>query len=193
MNGLKVKLSLFIILLFAIKLSAQSEAQYISLINQKFNGLIEKTIYGGRIDILNNEYAIEVERASKWKSAIGQSLWYGLQTNKIPGIVLIIESNYDRKYGIMLQSALDYAGLRNKIKVWFYPEDFNTANYSTINTQSFYNNDIISTYSDKTTEKKYWLSRNSKVRHNSTCRWYHKSKGRECTKDEGRACSICGG
>lgn len=39
----------------------------------------------------------------------------------------------------------------------------------------------------------YWLSSNSKVRHNSRCRWYMRSKGRACSANEGRGCKQCGG
>ena len=39
----------------------------------------------------------------------------------------------------------------------------------------------------------YWLSTNSNKRHNQSCQWYEKSKGRACTANEGVACKICGG
>lgn len=39
----------------------------------------------------------------------------------------------------------------------------------------------------------YWLTTSSKKRHNSGCKYYMKSKGRPCEKDEGTACKICGG
>ncbi len=43
-------------------------------------------------------------------------------------------------------------------------------------------------------EKVSWLNTNSNVRHNRNCRWYRNTKhGRPCTKNEGRACGICGG
>jgi len=38
----------------------------------------------------------------------------------------------------------------------------------------------------------YWISKTNK-RHNSTCRYYQKSKGRLGSKNEGRACKVCGG
>lgn len=42
--------------------------------------------------------------------------------------------------------------------------------------------------------EKYWLNVSSNVRHNSGCEHYQKSRnGRACTKDEGKACGICGG
>ena len=39
----------------------------------------------------------------------------------------------------------------------------------------------------------YWITINSGIRHNPTCRWYKNSKGRPCTIKEGRACKVCGG
>ena len=39
----------------------------------------------------------------------------------------------------------------------------------------------------------YWLSINSKVRHNKRCRNYRKVKGRPCGPNEGRPCKMCGG
>ena len=39
----------------------------------------------------------------------------------------------------------------------------------------------------------YWLSTASGVRHNRTCRYYMKTKGRPCLQTEGTACTKCGG
>jgi len=38
-----------------------------------------------------------------------------------------------------------------------------------------------------------WLTESSGVRHNSTCRYYRKSRGRPCGENEGRPCKRCGG
>lgn len=102
------------------------EADYIQLINQHFRGEREVGVNSGRVDIVTDSFAIEVEFAPKWKNAIGQSLWYGLQTNKRPGIVLVKKVGKElehNKYVIMLHSALDYGGLHD-IKVWVWPDDF---------------------------------------------------------------------
>lgn len=45
-----------------------------------------------RIDCLTDDYAIEFDFAEKWAEAIGQSLYYSLQTNRRPGVVLILEN-----------------------------------------------------------------------------------------------------
>lgn len=40
----------------------------------------------------------------------------------------------------------------------------------------------------------HWLNLNTKVRHNSDCRWYQRTeRGRMCQYDEGRPCGKCGG
>ena len=41
-----------------------------------------------------------------WAEAIGQSSYYSLQTDKKPGIVLIMESMQDRKYWLRLNSTI---------------------------------------------------------------------------------------
>jgi hypothetical protein len=51
-----------------------------------------------RCDCLTTTHAIEFDFANKWYSAIGQSLHYALLTNKRAGIVLILESENDKKY-----------------------------------------------------------------------------------------------
>ena len=56
--------------------------------------------------------------------SIGQSIWYGLQTNKKPGIILLMRSKEDYKYFIQLNSALTYANLNDQITVYLYPNDF---------------------------------------------------------------------
>jgi endonuclease G len=46
--------------------------------------------------------------------------------------------------------------------------------------------------SKATTGGKYWISSTNK-RHNSSCRYYQKSKGQSGGESEGVACKICGG
>ncbi len=84
-----------------------SEAYYIDKIAKRLGGETEVRISGGRIDIETDEFAIEVERAEKWKESIGQSLWYALNKNKKPKIILLLRSDeQDYKYVTMLGSTL---------------------------------------------------------------------------------------
>ena len=46
--------------------------------------------------------------------------------------------------------------------------------------------------SEADTGGEYWISSTNK-RHNSSCRYYQKSKGRSGAKSEGQVCKVCGG
>lgn len=61
-----------------------------------------------RCDCLTDTHAVEFDFARKWPEAIGQSLYYSLQTGKRAGIVLILESIEDRKYWIRLNSTIQH-------------------------------------------------------------------------------------
>lgn len=100
------------------------EKEYADFIQGLIGGQREYSVESGRIDLLTDEYAFEIEWANKWKDAVGQSIWYGLQTNKKPGIILILKSNEDYKYYIQLNSALTYANLNDQVTIFLYPLDF---------------------------------------------------------------------
>ncbi len=180
--------TLILIFLFSNSCFAQNEAWYIESINQShFKGRTEVSMTGGRADIVDDNYAIEVEFANKWKDAIGQSLWYGLQLERQPGIVLIMKTIQDRKYGIMLQSAIDYAGLTDKIRVWFYPEDFGIPFAQPTQTFTAQRQQIVQT------KGKYSYNKSSKVRHNSRCTYFSCGNCMPTNEQLGRACGKCGG
>lgn len=69
-----------------------------------------------RCDCLTDDHAIEIDFAEKWAEAIGQSLYYSLQTGKRAGIALILESESDRKHWIRLNSTIRHFNL--KIDTW---------------------------------------------------------------------------
>jgi len=54
------------------------------------NGRTETQVQNGRVDVLTDRFAIEVERLEKWHEGIGQSLHYSDQTGKLPCIALIV-------------------------------------------------------------------------------------------------------
>ena len=120
---------IFIVLTLGISLQTyaqQSESDFVKLIHAELGGQREVSVTSGYVDLLTDDLAIEVDFASKWKEAIGQSLWYGLQTNRQPAIVLIKRRKTDQKYVIQLGSALEYAGLANRVRVLIWPDDFKT-------------------------------------------------------------------
>lgn len=176
----------FIVLLLGLynSLNAQTyEKDYQQLIQQQMGGQVEVAVPSGRIDLLTEEYAIEIEFANKWKQSIGQALWYGLQTTKTPGIILIKrDGSADNKYVVQLGSTLSYAGLNN-IRVWVWPDDFSVVERKLPQTRQ------LTTPPGGT----HWITTSSHKRHNANCRYFNSSKGRWCTATEGIACGVCGG
>lgn len=79
-------------------------------------GKTEVRIEGGRIDCLTDRYAIEFDYAYKWKECLAQARWYGLKTGKIPGCVLIVKADKDKKYLIYTEDYL--AGTDVYVRVW---------------------------------------------------------------------------
>jgi len=102
-------------------ISEQDHSKYIQTL---IGGKREVVVEGGRIDLLLEDYAFEIEWAAKWKESIGQALWYGLNTNRKPAIILLSQDLNDYKYLIRLNTSLEYAGLQDKVTVLYYPDDF---------------------------------------------------------------------
>jgi hypothetical protein len=69
-----------------------------------------------RCDCLTANYAIEFDFGSNWAEAIGQSIYYSLQTEKRAGIVLILENMKDRNYWIRLNTTIQHFNL--PIDIW---------------------------------------------------------------------------
>jgi hypothetical protein len=61
-----------------------------------------------RCDCLTATHAIEFDFAPKWAEAIGQALYYGLQTGKRSGVVLIMDGEVDYKFWLRLNSTIEH-------------------------------------------------------------------------------------
>jgi len=106
-------LIILIISLPAMAAHKYLEKDYQNLWCSQNNGQTEvKLPDGTRIDCLTKEYAIEFDFASKWAESIGQSLYYGLSTNKQPAVVLIMENRNDTKYLKRLQTVSKMVGIK---------------------------------------------------------------------------------
>jgi hypothetical protein len=127
---------------------------------------------GTRCDILTVTHAIEVDFASKWSEAIGQSLNYALQFNRRAGILLIIEDAKDYKYFVRVNSIVKHFNM---------PIDVYTIKPTDVAIEE-----------KESTDCEFWVSTTGK-RHNSSCRYYKTSKGSIGTKNSGVPCKICGG
>ena len=106
------------------QISNFSEKEVSDYIQSLIGGEREVSVISGRIDLLHSGTAYEIEWASNWKESIGQCLWYAQQKNCKAGIILINKKQGDYKYLLQLNSALAYAGLDEKITVYWFPEDF---------------------------------------------------------------------
>ena len=98
------------------------ERHYQEKAAKELGGKLEVQVPDGRVDIVTDDYAIEVEFAAKWKQAIGQALWYAMQTNKKAGIVIVCENADEANAAIRLESVIEKHKL--PIKVWRWPGDF---------------------------------------------------------------------
>jgi len=73
-----------------------------------------------RVDIVTNEYAIEVDFASKWAESIGQSLYYAEMMKLKPAVLLIVEEMKDMKFVYRIKVLCD----KYDIKLFIiFPED----------------------------------------------------------------------
>ena len=75
-------------------------------------GTAEAVLFDGtRCDCLTVKHAIEFDFGRKWSEAIGQSLYYAIQTGKKAGVVLILEDIADYKYFVRLNTTIDHFNL----------------------------------------------------------------------------------
>ena len=72
---------------------ATSESAWSEALASALGGRTEVPVANGRIDILSEHYAIEVDRLNKWHEGIGQAAHYSQATGKIACLALIIESD----------------------------------------------------------------------------------------------------
>tara|TARA_B100000029_G_scaffold450512_1_gene474494 strand:+ start:268 stop:672 length:405 start_codon:yes stop_codon:yes gene_type:complete len=72
--------------------STWSETDWSAHLADQMGGVAEfRTPDGSRVDILTDEVAWEVDwcRSGKWAEGVGQALFYGLATNRQPGLILL--------------------------------------------------------------------------------------------------------
>ncbi|MCW7555782.1 hypothetical protein NX722_24780 [Endozoicomonas gorgoniicola] len=111
---------LFCTLLYTSSLSSASrpgEIWYQKVWCEGRGGKIEQRLPDGRrVDCLTEQYAIEMDFASKWQEAIGQSLDYAMLTGKKAGVVLILNSESDQQHWDRLQKVVNHYQL--PIQLW---------------------------------------------------------------------------
>lgn len=99
----------------------QKEVYYQELFAKAINGQTEYVLKdNSRVDIVTDTFAIEVDFASKWAEAIGQSLYYAERLNKKPGILFVVDGKQENRYIFRLLTVTRKYG----ITVWIL--DYNT-------------------------------------------------------------------
>jgi len=86
---------------------------------------MEVPVKYGRIDLMTDDYVIEVDRLEKFHEAIGQALHYARETGKKPAIAIFTENQNqeDKEKLTYVMRLCDYY----KIKVWFINEELEKA------------------------------------------------------------------
>ena len=79
-------------------------------------GIEQRIATGTRVDLMNDQWAIEVDWASKWAEGCGQALYYGICTGRQPGLLLLLREPADRRY---VDRAAVVAG-KHGIGLWAY-------------------------------------------------------------------------
>lgn len=78
--------------------------------------LREQVLFDGtRVDLLTPDYAIEIDWGHKWAEGVGQSLHYAMQTDRLPGIILLLKDRKAESEYVQICKAI---GTKYGIKIW---------------------------------------------------------------------------
>ena len=112
-------LSILALSLLVVGAKAKSERDYVNAWVEKYGGKTEVQMPDKtRCDVVTTTHAIEFDFAPKWAEAIGQSLNYGFQINKTPGVVLIVRSKKEMKHWFQLNSVIKHYKLPIQPQIW---------------------------------------------------------------------------
>lgn len=116
-----MKKTVFLLIVLTVLLSASSsearrlfkEKAYQKAWCESAGGVTEVVLQDKtRVDCVTDEYAVEVDFASKWAEAVGQSLYYAIMTGRRPGILLIMEEKSDERFLERVRAVTERIGVR---------------------------------------------------------------------------------
>ncbi len=110
----------FLLLIYSGTATAYTEKEYQKVWCDRLNGKPEYRLRGGsRVGCLTSKYAVEFAKGPKWAEAIGQALFYGVETNRHPAVVLIQEDPREERYWKRLKQVSDKLKTKRFIlKIW---------------------------------------------------------------------------
>lgn len=90
-----------------------TETYWQDIIQQEIGGEKEYRLDDGtRVDLLFINKACEIDWATKWAEGIGQSIYYGLKTDRPPLVILLAKKDGWEKY----RDRVEYCG----VECWVY-------------------------------------------------------------------------
>jgi len=94
------------------------EKDWINSLSEYLNGESEVKVEYGRVDVLTNLYAIEIDSINNWKEGLGQALHYSNATNKI-GVLAIYDkkTNFEYSNDNNLIYTIEKLCLKNGVKL----------------------------------------------------------------------------
>ena len=105
-----------------------------ALNDRLFGGKLEVVVSAGRVDILTDEYAVEVDKVTKYKEGIAQALRYAKATSKKPLLALYIDGHKNGhkkfieaiveadKHGVSVILINDYVGVNDLVNIVRQPD-----------------------------------------------------------------------
>ncbi len=163
--------------------SGAKESLWRDALAEALHGRVEVRVPEGRIDVLTEEEAIEVDFQHKWKEGLGQCLVYARATGRRPVLALITygenAEETTRRTEALFAAAEEHCASNGVRLLMLRPsrnDEFKRAD---------------PTKKGRKATVSHCLSPNG-VRHNSGCR-YFRPDAPECAPDEGRPCGVCGG
>jgi len=100
----------------AIQADERQEAERLA---PKYKAKVEVRLEDdSRVDLLNDTYAIEVDWADKWAESIGQSVHYGLLTDRKPAVLLLVrDPSHEWKSLVRAARVCGHLGIRLYVEV----------------------------------------------------------------------------
>ena len=161
---------------------------HVAFNNKVLKGRVEVVLSSGRADIVTRDYAVEVDKASKFKEGIQQALRYAKASNKKPGLAIYLDGELLGQNFINLAKQ---ACEEKNIRFWLINEHV-SVDYL-IKQKGLTLPSVKPRSIDATPPLTHWITLSSGVRHNRSCRWFKRSNGRLAKSIEGSACKQCGG
>ena len=161
--------------------SEAPEAAWRDALAAELKGAHEIPVEGGRIDVLTDTLAIEIDWPHKWHEGLGQSLHYASITGKKGVLALISYSQgpdnlqeKSRRRFDMVEKYCRTNGIQLVVLFPSKPQDPGKNGNKP----------------DPSTN--FWLNIQTGIRHAPGCRYFGTSlEGRPCSDQEGKPCSLC--